>query len=83
MDLAALVFDWTVRETNVQDHMSQHGPVFENTHRCFLLSLKQEYATVFQNQMSSPLVKSARQAGYQPLFVIKNAVIVCRKIYVE
>lgn len=54
--------------------MAQHGPVFPNG-ETFFLSLKQEYSHVFLKNMETNLMKKAREANFQPLFLVKNIII--------
>ena len=77
LEIGAVVPDWTVRESDLTNHlqafewMAARGPVMDNG-RTYYMSLKQEYVTVFINNMKSPLVSAARRAGWLPLFCAKN-----------
>ena len=54
--------------------MAQHSAAFLNK-QAFFSFMKQEYATVFLKSMESELVAKARLAGFQTLFLLKNAII--------
>ena len=81
IELAGYIPSWTVSEYYQNDHTdamkwmrNSKGPVF-NINDSYYLSLKQEYATVFTRNMESPLMAKARLAGFNPLFLLKNAII--------
>ena len=80
LELGALMPEWTVAECFKHQHqdamqwMASNAAVLPNK-STMLLSLKQECATVFLRNMQSELVAKARLAGFQPLFLIKNAIV--------
>jgi len=75
LECAAFIPPWTISDHFKHQHekgmewMAQHSAAFPNK------SMKQEYATVFLRSMESELVAKARLAGFQTLFLLKNAII--------
>ena len=80
LEIGAHIPDWTIADVFKHKHrdamewMARNGAVLPNNSTLFL-SMKQEYATVFLRNMESEMVAKARLAGYQPLFLMKNAII--------
>ena len=80
LEIGALVPEWTVAQTFLHKHrdamewMASNSAVLPNK-TTFFLSLKQEHSTVFLRNMESEMVARARLAGFQPLFLMKNAII--------
>ena len=80
LELAAFIPDWTVvdvfkhKHQDAMEWMARNAAVLTDK-TTFFLSLKQDYATVFLRNMESELVAKARLAGFQPPFLMKNAII--------
>ena len=80
IEMGAFLPPWTIAECFRKDHedamlwMAGNAAAFPGNTTLFL-SLKNEYATVFLKNMETTLVAHARLFGFQPLFLIKNAIV--------
>lgn len=81
LELAVVIPPWTIAEQFVEEHleamewMAGGGGVALEDGKSLYLSLKDEYATVFLSQITQHFVAGARLSGWQPLFLIKNAIV--------
>jgi len=82
LDMAGFTPEWTIaagarwENNDAKSFMKQNGPVLASGHS--LISLKGTCVNVFLNLMSTDLMARAKQAGFQPLFLLKNAL--CQKV---
>jgi hypothetical protein len=82
IEFGALVPTWLVPVSQLDGHnaafswMKQYGPACQaGSANVYYLSLKEEYCTVFERNMSSPLMKTAREANWLPLFLLKQCIV--------
>lgn len=81
IDIGMFQPKWSIPEDQLQDHeealtwMRANGPVVPGSKDLVILNLKETYAYIFLIAMKSSLVIQARLAGYQPVFLLKNALI--------
>jgi hypothetical protein len=81
IDIGMFQPKWSIPNDQLQDHeealawMRANGPIVPGSKDLVILNLKQTYAYIFLIAMKSSLVIQARLAGYQPVFLLKNALI--------
>ena len=82
LEIGAQIPDFVVPHGKWESHkeafafMNQNGPAVGNDGAQILfLSLKQIYVMCFERYMSSPLMRAARQANWNPLFLLKTCIV--------